>query len=142
MRLTEEAAEVLKKNRIKPSHQRIVVLEYLMTHFTHPTVDEIYRDVHEDIPTLSRTTVYNTVSQFLGSGILRVINIEDNEIRYDINIEDHGHFKCMHCGDIYDFTVDMAGINAGGLDGFAVVDKNVYFKGLCPACIESLHFNS
>lgn len=131
----EQVTEELNKRGIKPSHQRIKVLQYLMGHFVHPTADTVYTEVHKEVPTLSKTTVYNTLNHFAETGIVRVINIEDNETRYDINIHDHGHFKCMSCGMIYDFPVDMAGLGAAGLAGFAVRDRNVYFKGTCPACL-------
>jgi Fur family peroxide stress response transcriptional regulator len=135
----EQVAEELNKRGIKPSHQRVKVLEYLMGHFVHPTVDMIYHEVHREVPTLSKTTVYNTLNQFLEKGLVRVINIEDNETRYDINVHDHGHFKCEACGAIHDFSVDMGGLKAEGLDGFIVSDKHVYFKGLCPACARHTH---
>ena len=131
----EQVREELNKRGIKPSHQRIKVLEYLMGHFVHPTVDMIYHQVHREVPTLSKTTVYNTLNQFVETGLIRIINIEDNETRYDINVHDHGHFKCVACGAIYDFPVNMEGLGDAGLAGFAIQDRNVYFKGTCPACL-------
>ena len=106
-----------------------------MGHFVHPTVDTIYHEVHKEVPTLSKTTVYNTLNHFVDAGLVRIINIEDNETRYDINVHDHGHFKCVACGAIYDFPVDMERLGETGLAGFAVQDRNVYFKGTCPACL-------
>ena len=49
---------------IKPSLQRLAVMKYLMQYHTHPTVDEIYAALHSSIPTLSKTTIYNTLSLF------------------------------------------------------------------------------
>mgnify|MGYP000135602580 CR=1 FL=1 len=133
----EQVREELNKRGIKPSHQRVKVLEYMMGHFVHPTADTIYLEVHKEVPTLSKTTVYNTLNHFADTGLVRVINIEDNETRYDINVHDHGHFKCTTCGEIYDFSVDMAGLGAAGLAGFSVQDRNVYFKGTCAACLSN-----
>ena len=135
----EQITTELNKRGIKPSHQRIKVLEYLMGHFVHPTVDTIYHEVHKEVPTLSKTTVYNTLNHFVDAGLVRIINIEDNETRYDINVHDHGHFKCVACGAIYDFPVDMERLGETGLAGFAVQDRNVYFKGTCPACLGHKH---
>ncbi|MBR4922900.1 MAG: transcriptional repressor, partial [Bacteroidaceae bacterium] len=53
--------EYLLSFGIKPSVQRIAIMDYLMTHRTHPAIDEIYLALCEDIPTLSKTTVYNTL---------------------------------------------------------------------------------
>lgn len=42
---------------IKPSVQRIAIMDYLLAHKTHPSIDEIYLALCKDIPTLSKTTV-------------------------------------------------------------------------------------
>ncbi len=33
----------LLENGIRPSAQRLAIMNYLLTHFTHPTVDEVYQ---------------------------------------------------------------------------------------------------
>ena len=127
------AAELISGN-IRPSLQRLKVLEYLDDHETHPTADEIYTDLQKEIPTLSKTTVYSTLSALAEADMIRVIHIGDNEYRYDIRTEDHGHFKCESCGTIYDFRVDLSSLDTDDLRNFEVRDKNVYFRGTCPNC--------
>ena len=129
--------EYLLKNNIRPSFQRIKVLEYLVNHNNHPTADEIYRNVVTEIPTLSKTTVYSTLTLFLESKIVRGLYIEENEIRYDAILFNHGHFKCKQCGEIYDFVVEIDDFNSEGLENFQIHEKGVYFKGICPKCIKN-----
>ncbi len=130
----EELVTELKNKNIRLSHQRLKVLEYLTQNYTHPTADQIYNGLHHEVPTLSKTTVYNTLNSLAEAGLVRTINIEDNEIRYDISTGDHGHFKCKSCRKIYDFEVDINSIKATDLNGFEINDKNIYFKGICPQC--------
>ena len=52
----------LREHGISPSYQRIRVFEYLISNKNHPTVDMIYKELIKEIPTLSRTTVYNTLN--------------------------------------------------------------------------------
>ncbi len=85
-----------------------------------PTVEQFFTNFHKDIPTLSKTTVYNTVRILLEAGLVRVITIEDNETRYDIATENHGHFKCDSCGKIYDFSIYIDSFNCKGLNKYAV----------------------
>ena len=132
---SDDFAKELKSKNIRLSHQRLKVLEYLSQNQVHPTADQIYMSLVKEIPTLSRTTVYSTLGALAEAGMVRVINIEDHEIRYDINVENHGHFKCEACGSIYDFPVDMSGLKSECLAGFQIRDKNVYFKGICPMCL-------
>ena len=66
----DSIAGKLKEKNIKPSLQRIKILEYLAGYPCHPTVDYIFNALHPEMPTLSKSTVYNTlkVLQRRGSG--------------------------------------------------------------------------
>ena len=46
---------------IRPSIQRVAIMKYLATHHTHPTVEEVFLALKKQLPTVSRTTVYNTL---------------------------------------------------------------------------------
>ena len=58
----------LLSHKIKPSMQRIAIMDYLFEHKVHPTVDKIFNDLYPQIPTLSKTTVYNTLKLFAYQG--------------------------------------------------------------------------
>jgi len=131
----EHLKKELKEKNISLSYQRLKVLEFLYNNRCHPTVDQIYTSLHNELPTLSKTTVYNTLRVLTESGLVRVITIDDNETRYDIDIEDHGHFRCDSCGEIYDFSVDIDSISCGDLNNFKINAKNIYFNGVCPECL-------
>ena len=48
---TESVYDRLKAHGINPSKQRMAIMEYLMTHPTHPTVEEVYKalvPLHQD----------------------------------------------------------------------------------------------
>ena len=133
----EDLRQELKTKNIGLSHQRLKVLEYLAQNRCHPTVDQIYTELQKDIPTLSKTTVYNALRILAEAGLVKVISIEDKECRFDIDTEDHGHFKCESCGTIFDFPVDIDSLIPEELSNFKINDKNVYFKGLCPGCLSN-----
>ncbi|HHW49163.1 MAG TPA: transcriptional repressor [Clostridiaceae bacterium] len=132
----EDITNKLKSNNIRLSHQRLKVLEYLDHNRIHPTVEQIYEGLHDEIPTLSKTTIYNTLNALTESGLVKVLTIEDNETRYDIRTDAHGHFKCTACGEIYDFEVNMDSLEIQGLNGFRVYSRDMYFSGICPKCME------
>ena len=113
-----------------------MILEYLLTHHNHPSVDMIYNELLNSVPTLSRATVYNTLNLFLKAGLVKVLDIVENEARYDILTDFHGHFKCNTCGSIYNFCVNDGALASEALKGFAIDDRNVYFKGICPSCLK------
>ncbi|WIF95903.1 Fur family transcriptional regulator [Caminicella sporogenes] len=128
-------SDYLKKHGIKPSLQRIKIFEYLINNKNHPTVDTIYKELLKEIPTLSKTTVYNTLNLFIEKNIVAVITIEENETRYDADVSFHGHFKCERCGKVYDFYVDISNLKDDMLKDFQIKEKHIYYKGVCKYCL-------
>ena len=132
--ITTNQAEYLKNHGIKPSYQRMKIFDYLVMNKTHPTVDEIYKALLPELPTLSKTTIYNTLGLFIEKKVAKVITIDENETRYDADISVHGHFKCNHCERIYDFEADVSKSIFPNLDGFVIEEKHLYLKGVCKTC--------
>ena len=127
----------LVKHNIKPSYPRIKILEYLLDKRNHPTVEDIYSELVREVPTLSKTTVYNTLNLLIKANLARVVTIEENETRYDADVSSHGHFKCEECGSIYDFRIPIDEIAVGDLNSFKINEKNVYYKGVCSKCLDN-----
>ncbi len=132
--MKSNTTEYLKQHRVKPSFQRIKIFDYLITKKNHPTADIIYKELVNEIPTLSKTTVYNTLKLFVEKEITQIINIEDNETRFDADISTHGHFKCLNCNTIYDFSFDDKNINIFDIEGFDKIQTHLYIKGICKTC--------
>ena len=71
--------DYLMSFNIKPSVQRLAIMDYLLTHRTHPSIDEIYMALCNDIPTLSKTTVYNTLKLFVEHGAAQMLTIDERK---------------------------------------------------------------
>ena len=119
-----DVAEYLSEHGVKPSYQRVRVLSYMLEKKNHPTVDMIFGELSKDIPTLSRTTVYNTVQK---------LGIDDEEARYDADITVHAHFRCDKCGNIFDLPVQEPAVITG-LEKMKVREIQYFIKGLCDKC--------
>lgn len=135
----DNVGDFLKSHEIKPSFQRIRIFEYLLNHRVHPTVDDIYQSLVAEIPTLSKTTVYNTLNLFIEKKITQLITIEENEARYDALTSVHGHFKCEKCEKVYDFETDISHIDTTEISKFQVNQKHIYFRGICEKCLNNQH---
>lgn len=131
-----DVATTLLNKQIKPSYHRLRIYKYLIENRNHPTVDQIFSDFKKELPTLSRATVYNTLNLFVDANLTKAITIEDKETRYDIDIKNHGHFKCESCGNIIDFEINIDEFKSDELSGFKVNDKSVYFRGICSGCLK------
>ncbi len=132
-----DAVNQLQAHHIKPSVQRIAILDYLMGHDTHPTVDEIYMALAPSIPTLSKTTVYNTLKLLGEEGAVQTLTIDGHNTCYDAITTPHSHFLCKRCGRIYDVKYSGEVERAlPGVDhnGNIIQEIHYYYKGICKHC--------
>lgn len=131
----ENVERYLREHGITPSYQRKRVLEYLIANRNHPNVTQVYEELIGEIPSLSKTTVYNTMNLFIEKKIVEAITIEGTEIRYDLyDPNSHGHFKCEECGKVYDIKLDWNTLEIPDLEGFEVKEQYIHFKGICAKC--------
>lgn len=131
---TELMGNILLEKGVKPSFQRISVLKYLIKEKNHPSVEIIYQAIHKDIPTLSKTTVYNTLNLLVEKGIVSALTIKENEVIYDFIEEPHAHFHCVECGNIKDIFIGKELLAINSLDGFKIDEAQINFKGTCVYC--------
>lgn len=131
-----DAREILVKHSISPSYHRISVLKYMLNNRTHPTAEMIYNELVDEIPTLSKTTVYNSLNLFEQKHIVSPLNVEPDTLRYDINTKPHIHFICVECGEIYDIDLDIKDY-IKGLDELAdynIERCDIVLHGVCKKC--------
>lgn len=129
-----ELVGMLHERGIRPSIQRIAVLACIANCRRHPTADEIYREISQHYPSLSRTTVYNSLHALVEGGLVRELEIRSGTCNYDLAPQPrHSHFSCRRCGQIFDLPMPetVSSIDTGG---FAIDSVDVIFSGLCPKC--------
>jgi len=134
--MPEKYVEILKKNSIKITPQRLEILRYLDKHMTHPTVEEIYSALKNKNPSLSKTTVYNSLDVLKKHKIIQTLTISGNELRYDLKDEMHHHFLCKICGKIIDIDIKCPNVERIAEEGHRVDEVHGYFKGICKYCLE------
>lgn len=130
---TMTATEFLRKQGLYVTEPRIAVVEDLMHNRTHATADEIYERLCKDNQGLSRASVYNILNSLAEHRSVRALTIDDRQTRYDIDRTAHAHFRCTHCGKVFD--VPMPSIGSMRVPrGFQVDEQEVYYTGLCSDC--------
>ena len=136
-----EAYTRLMERGIRPSMQRLAIMDYLINHPIHPTIDDVYQALSNKVPTLSRTTVYNTLRMLSENQAAQMITIDEHRVCYDGNVESHVDFYCKKCGKI----IDLFGEQAPKLEGEKTVEGNIiqeeqlYYKGICAKCAKKLN---
>lgn len=127
-----DIVKILKDRKIKPSAQRIAIIEFIINSKKHPTIEEIYENVSKQLKALSLTTVYSTLSLLEERCVVKCI-FDGKEKRYDIVIPYHIHFICEKCDKIFDvYDYKMPDIKE--IEGNLVKDIEIILKGICYKC--------
>lgn len=132
------AFETLSRYNIKPSPQRMAIMTYLLEHKTHPTIEEIYKSLSPDMPTLSKTTIYNTLKLFVENGAASMLTINEKTTCYDYDTSPHAHFICKKCNNVTDLFYGVENMipSKQEIEGNRIVDMQVYYRGICKDCLK------
>ncbi|NIZ19862.1 Fur family transcriptional regulator [Entomospira culicis] len=133
-----QLSEVLESRGIRASYQRLRIYQELSASQEHPSAEQLYVRLVGEIPSLSRTTVYNTLNLLVQHQLARLITIENNELRYDAMMEEHGHFKCEICGKVSNFSIHLDLNLSPELENCVILEQNVYVIGTCKACWDKI----
>lgn len=126
----EQYKDILIDHGIRPSSQRIVMLEYLDDVNVHPAADMIYEELNRRLPKISVATVYNNLNLFVDKGLVNQLNLNKNEAHYDFAKEPHGHFYCTKCGKIMDMDISDFALP----DKYNVESLEITARGICDEC--------
>lgn len=130
-----ESHQYLRRFAIKPSVQRSAVMDFMLKNRIHPTIDEIYMALSPNMPTLSKTTVYNTLDLFVEKGAVRALAIDERNARYDVDISAHGHFMCKSCGKVHDiFDLSPSMFTIPSTNSFKIHSVEISYFGTCSGC--------
>ena len=126
-------AQILLTRGLRPSPQRVAVFGCLMSNKGHLTVEMIYKKLIPDYPTLSRTTVYQTLEALHDCGLVLKI-VADGEMCFEAKTSDHGHFICTQCKGISNIDYPAETAFPQPSDDYHVKETHLYYRGLCPKC--------
>lgn len=124
--------------RKRMTRQKAVVYEVLRSTTSHPTADWIYREARKQIPGISLGTVYRNLQVLLADDQIMELNYGKGQSRFDGNPEQHYHFVCEKCGNVYDFAMNSPEISQEVLDAAPGQVKGYRFEcyGVCKNCLD------
>lgn len=122
-------------NKKRNTVQKRFVVDYLTSHYDHPTAEAIYLARQKEGLRLGLTTVYRILEGLRQEGLLVVI-ISKDEVHYDWIRNDHYHFVCDECGKILDLEADKDLFDSlSKRHDFALLSlQGVVIHGLCEDC--------
>jgi Fe2+ or Zn2+ uptake regulation protein len=119
----------------------MVILAALEQDHTHPTAEQLYDTLHGDFPSLSLSTVYQTLDVFIRTGLCRRVSGLGDRLRVDGTPQDHDHAVCRMCRAIFDVDRDQVQLptSPGYLsNGLMVTGIRFEYEVICAFCQEAL----
>ena len=126
-----------KENNLRITPQRTVIYKELSKSKEHPSADMIFKKVRSTFPDISFDTVNRTVLTFSRIGLIHIVEGHGDSKRFDPDIDNHHHFRCVKCNSIIDFhdtSYDRLKIPQEIENQFTVIRKKVCIEGVCKKC--------
>jgi len=134
--------EYLKKNNLKATKQKNIVLVAFLKSKRHITADELYRILKKKHSGIGIATVYRTLKLFCDSGICRELRLDDGLIRYEAlyGHEHHDHLICIKCGKVVEIRenkIEELQVKTAKKNGFELKYHRLDMYGICKKCSQN-----
>ncbi len=139
-KLTQGMTALREKLDVQGAHftrQRAAVFDYLGRANHHPTAEEVFLAVKQELPKISLATIYKNLEALVACGAASKLNSGDGAARYDIRTDHHYHSRCLKCGRITDLEpeADRQLLRlVKPPKWFKVEDYRVEILGYCKGC--------
>jgi Fur family peroxide stress response transcriptional regulator len=126
------------EHSLKVTPQRVFIYQELLKASDHPSIDDIFKRVRNNLPNISFDTVYRTAISLAEIGIIDIVESGGSK-RFDADISLHHHFHCLQCQKIIDFNseyYDHVKIPEALQSRFKVMHQRIVLEGICDECIK------
>jgi Fe2+ or Zn2+ uptake regulation protein len=127
----------LKEKRLKLTPQRLAIIDVLVEHSSlHPGASLIFQAARKKMKRLSLSTVYATLDKFSKLSIIKILEFDRIENRYEGNIETHINLVCKGCKKIIDYKlpIPIDSKDVAKRAHFVIVDARLEYYGYCEKC--------
>jgi Fur family ferric uptake transcriptional regulator len=117
--------------------QRRLILSAVRADPYHPTADDVYHRVKQDLPRISLGTVYRNLEALCDIGHIQKLEFTGSQKRFDGKTRNHYHIRCTCCGCVVDAPIDLIRDierRIQGRTGFTIITHRLEFLGVCSDC--------
>jgi len=138
--LLHDFTDILKKNKLKFTKQRELILKTLYDNDGHFSPENILIMIKNQNPNINIgiATIYRTLSLLEDSGLASSISFGKNGKIYELGLKKHhDHLICQACGVIIEFvdmTIEKKQEEIARKHNFKMTDHTMKIVGLCQAC--------
>ena len=133
----ESIIQRLKEKGLSITSQRLAIIDVLVEQgHIHPSASVIYREAKKSQKNLSLSTTYATLNEFIRYGIIKALEFDGKESRYEGNLDEHINLICNRCGKIIDYKVPVYvdRIYVTKTTGFVITGNRWEYYGYCERC--------
>jgi Fur family transcriptional regulator, peroxide stress response regulator len=134
--MKQSIIEKMREEGLKLTPQRMAVIEVLIENPFHPSANLIYHEARNKVKSLSLSTVYSVLNELSKHGIIKMLEFDKMENRYETNTALHINLICKGCKKIADykfpFRIDTDDVKKKS--GFRVTDSRFEYYGYCQEC--------
>jgi Fur family peroxide stress response transcriptional regulator len=113
----------------------MAIAAYLEGNKGHPTAEAIHEALKPQFPTMSLSTVYNTLRSLQKEGRVHELAVEPGRCRFDPETAAHHHLVCLECRRVVDIERDFpVRLTSREARGFRALHPHIVFYGTCPDC--------
>ena len=126
--------------RYNRSRQRERILQIIERSDRHLSAEEIYEEARRDYPKISLGTVYRNLSVLAELGRIQRLQFAGDIDRFDRKTDEHYHFLCDRCGEIYDLPIPVdpeLNERVNQVSQHRADRHQIEFIGVCAACTPS-----
>ncbi len=129
-----DLTERLSTSGFRFTPQRQHVYDVILHKRDHPTAEEVFIRTKRAMPEISHATVYNCLDALVKCGLVRQVQLERGATRFCPNMEEHCHYYCDACGEVFDVPLPKDSHLMAGPKGFKVDHYDIAVHGLCADC--------
>jgi len=138
--LLNDFKAILKKNSLKFTNQREVILETLYGSHEHLTPESLHNLIQEKYPDFKTgiATVYRTLSLLEDADMVTSLSFGAHGKKYELGAKHHhDHLICTECGSITEFVdeqIEERQHKIAEALGFDMKDHSMQIYGICKKC--------
>ena len=135
----ETVAKYLKDHDFKLTNQRRKIVEAIFSNHEHFTADDLHDHLRAKGESISKATIYRTLSLLCDSGLVESRDFGRGQLYYEhvLGHQHHDHLICRVCGKVTEFRnpeLEKLQAKVARSRGFEVESASLRIFGRCKAC--------
>jgi Fe2+ or Zn2+ uptake regulation protein len=126
----------MREKGLRVTPQREAILEHLLSTDEHPSARKIWEEARKKVPGISLSSVYSSLAELSKLGLIKELEFDEMENRYEGNLVHHINLICTRCGKISDYmtahTIDMDQVRE--TTRFRAFRSRFELYGICADC--------